>query len=59
MYDARAPLKEIGLKIREVRKDKGVTLNDLAKKVGVTASLISQVERGVGGPFNKYIEEGF
>ena len=50
MYGARAPLKEIGLKIREVRKDKGVTLNDLAKKVGVTASLISQVERGLADP---------
>ncbi len=43
-------LKEIGLKIREIRKNRGITLNDLAEKVGVTASLISQVERGVAEP---------
>ena len=33
-----------------MRKDKGITLNDLAMQVGVTASLISQVERGLADP---------
>jgi len=43
-------MKSIGLKIRELRKHRGVTLKDFAQKVGVTASLISQVERGVAAP---------
>jgi transcriptional regulator with XRE-family HTH domain len=43
-------MKEIGEKIRELRIHKGSTLKELSEKVGVTASLISQVERGVADP---------
>ncbi len=43
-------MKSIGLKIREMRKHRGVTLKDFSQKVGVTASLISQIERGVAAP---------
>jgi transcriptional regulator with XRE-family HTH domain len=43
-------MKEIGEKIRELRTHKGITLKELSKKVGVTASLISQVERGIADP---------
>lgn len=40
----------IGDKIREIRKTKGMTMNDLAAGAGVTPSYISQVERNVVEP---------
>jgi transcriptional regulator with XRE-family HTH domain len=43
-------MNSIGLKIRELRKHRGITLKEFSQKVGVTASLISQVERGVAAP---------
>jgi len=43
-------MKEIGLKIREMRKHRGITLKVFSQRVGVTASLISQIERGVAAP---------
>ena len=43
-------MEKIGLKIREFRKHRGITLKEFSQKVGVTPSLISQVERGVAAP---------
>jgi transcriptional regulator with XRE-family HTH domain len=43
-------MKSIGPKIREMRKHRGMTLKEFSQKVGVTASLISQIERGVAAP---------
>lgn len=40
----------IGIKIRKRREDFGMSLRDLAAKTGLTASFISQVERGVTNP---------
>ena len=40
----------IGQKIRKRRDDFGMSLRDLAAKTGLTASFISQVERGVTSP---------
>jgi transcriptional regulator with XRE-family HTH domain len=40
----------LGEKIREVRQKAKLTLNDLANKTGLTASYISQVERGLIDP---------
>lgn len=40
----------LGTKIREVRQKGKLTLNDLANKTGLTASYISQVERGLIDP---------
>jgi transcriptional regulator with XRE-family HTH domain/mannose-6-phosphate isomerase-like protein (cupin superfamily) len=44
------PLTYLGSKIREARHSRGLTLKDLAGKVGLTASHISQIERGLTGP---------
>ncbi|MBF6841806.1 helix-turn-helix domain-containing protein, partial [Acinetobacter baumannii] len=41
---------QLGNKIREVRQKAKLTLNDLASKTGLTASYISQVERGLIDP---------
>jgi transcriptional regulator with XRE-family HTH domain len=43
-------LKAIGQKIRELRMHRGMKLKELSEKVGVTASFLSQVERGVAVP---------
>jgi transcriptional regulator with XRE-family HTH domain len=40
----------IGIKIRKRRDDFGLSLRDLAAKTNLTASFISQVERGVTNP---------
>jgi transcriptional regulator with XRE-family HTH domain len=40
----------IGLKIRKRRLDFGLSLRDLAAKTDLTASFISQIERGVTNP---------
>jgi transcriptional regulator with XRE-family HTH domain len=40
----------LGLQIRELRLGKGIALRELAKRAGVSASLLSQIERGKGAP---------
>lgn len=40
----------IGQKIRKRRSDFGLSLRDLAKKTGLTASFLSQIERGIISP---------
>ena len=37
---------ELNLRIRELRTDKGLTLVELAEKVGVSTPHLSEVERG-------------
>lgn len=37
---------DIGGKIKELRQREGLTQEELAKKVGVTSPMISQLERG-------------
>lgn len=41
---------ELGMKIRTLRTQLGMTLKDLAEEAGVSQSLVSQVERGVASP---------
>ncbi|WP_053075335.1 helix-turn-helix domain-containing protein [Clostridium carboxidivorans] len=40
----------LGPKIREIRQEKGLTLNELADKTGLTASYLSQIERNIIDP---------
>lgn len=40
----------IGKKIAKYRTIKGLTIRDLAKLTGVSSSLLSQLERGIGNP---------
>lgn len=39
--------KKIGTRIREIRKQKNMSLNQLAKKAGLASSFLSQVERNL------------
>ena len=43
-------VSSIGGRIRNLRREKGLTLKNLADHVNVTASLISQLERGIVNP---------
>jgi transcriptional regulator with XRE-family HTH domain len=43
-------MKAIGRKIKELRMHRGMKLKELSQLVGVTASFLSQVERGVAVP---------
>lgn len=40
----------IGQKIMEFRKDKNLTIKDLAAQTALTSSLLSQIERGLANP---------
>jgi transcriptional regulator with XRE-family HTH domain len=44
------PPMDLGPRLREAREQRGVGLRSLAKRVGVSASLVSQVERGTVTP---------
>ena len=39
-------LSELGLKIKELRKQRGITQNELAKKSGISRATLSKVENG-------------
>lgn len=41
---------EVGERLRARRRDKGLSLRDLAERLGVSPSLISQIERGRARP---------
>src|SRR5438105_5217000 len=43
-------VRELGLKLRQLRQDANQTLQELADLAGVSQSLISQVERGLVSP---------
>lgn len=51
LYDARvSSIPPVGQRIREVRLERGLTLRGLARAVGVSASLVSQIETGKSQP---------
>lgn len=41
---------KLGSTIKEIRIDKGMSIKDLAEQVGVSSSLLSQIERGLANP---------
>lgn len=50
MVARRKSVPQIGEKIRAVRKEKNLTLDQLAKLSGVSKSMLSQIERGQANP---------
>ncbi len=38
----------VGMRVRQARADAGMTVRELARRIGVSASHVSQVERGIG-----------
>ncbi|SLN70648.1 cupin domain-containing protein [Roseisalinus antarcticus] len=47
---AQKTITVIGKRIREMRKDKGMTLSQLAEASGLSSSMLSLVERGLASP---------
>ena len=43
-------MKEIGQRIRELRRARGLTLEEVAGRCGLSVSFLSQVERGISSP---------
>lgn len=41
---------QIGRRLREVRMSRGISLREMARRIGVSASFVSQVERGKSNP---------
>lgn len=48
--DQPDPADDIGRRLAALRRDRGVRVTDLAREVGVSAALISQIERGRSRP---------
>lgn len=48
--------KKFGIRLKELRKKKGFTQVELAKRVGLSASFISNVERGINSPSFENLE---
>ena len=46
----------IGERLRELRTEQGLTQTDLASKVGVTTTIISNIERGYSGAKSSIID---
>ncbi len=46
----REPVHQIGQRLREAREGRGLTLRALAAQIGLTASLLSQIETGQVNP---------
>lgn len=42
--------RDIGLRVRGLRGDKGLTLEDLAERSGVSRAMLSRIERGESNP---------
>jgi transcriptional regulator with XRE-family HTH domain len=47
---ARAPAANVGARVRALREAMGLSLRDLAERSGVSAPMLSQVERGETSP---------
>lgn len=50
-------MKDIGLKIRAIRIEKGIEQKDLATKAGISHSYLSNVERGTRNPALKTLDK--
>ena len=42
--------EQLGARLRELREDRGLTLREVGTRVGISASAVSQIERGVLRP---------
>lgn len=49
--------KEIGLRIRRVRKNLGLTQEEVSEKVGITLQQYGKIERGESGTLSRTIYE--
>jgi transcriptional regulator with XRE-family HTH domain len=48
--ESRSPVDSIGERVRALRQSRGLGLRELSRRVGITASMLSQIERGNANP---------
>lgn len=48
MAESGTPWDQVGERVRAARQGMGISVRELARRVGVSASHVSQVERGIG-----------
>src|SRR3546814_11026842 len=51
------PLDQVGEEIRRLRRSRGMSITDLAKKIGRSVGFVSQIDRGMSKPSVKRSEE--
>lgn len=51
------PVASLGPQIRELRKSRGLTLTDLARRTGLSIGHLSQVERGLSTPTIRQLQQ--
>ena len=49
-------VENIGSRLRDIRNQRKITVNDLAKMAGVSAGMISQIERNISSPSIRILE---
>ncbi len=55
--DGDDPVAALGPQIRELRKARGLTLTDLARRTGLSIGHLSQVERGLSTPTIRQLQQ--
>jgi len=62
-FEQRAEIFRLGVMLEEIRKSKGMTQDQLAKKCGTSKTYISRIENGVSeirlSTLSRIIHEGF
>lgn len=49
-------VESVGSRLRDIRNQRKITVNDLAKMAGVSAGMISQIERNISSPSIRILE---
>jgi len=57
LVDGADPVATLGPQIRELRKSRGLTLTDLARRTGLSIGHLSQVERGLSTPTIRQLQQ--
>lgn len=50
MFDKSAPSINVGIRLRELREERGISMRGLAQKSGLSANALSMIERGKTSP---------
>ena len=56
MPERRADVFDVGARIKELRTDRGLTVNGLANKAGISQSFLRDIELGNKQPTVEYLE---
>ncbi|MCP5048409.1 MAG: helix-turn-helix transcriptional regulator [bacterium] len=52
----KTPFEQTGRLLKQIRLDRGLTLDDISKQIKISRSYLSDFERGIRLPTTKYLE---